>query len=257
MHPLPQSPWVPLAAVLGCASDELANIHSLPDTSCPRHPYSLRFARAPKRCRTLHSHALPQASCASGHCLPHGCFMLSTAMVWLTLLPYPQLCPKELPKHAQRTAGPPDPFRGTVQQHTHALPAANPLHRRHTETSAEPHGTAQACRDVHCRALLSPVPPACNCGVTALFPWIRLFLALPQSRNTHLLSAYTPSRTCCPSDTPTLLLVHMSWGTGHVQPKYPLQRRLSGGTIETRRSIYTNACRFPCSNYFTEQRMIQ
>lgn len=160
VYPLPQSPRVPLAAVLGCASDELACIHSLPDTSCPRHPYSLRFARAPKKCRTLHSHALLQASCASGHCLPHGCFMLSTAMVWLTLSPYPQLCPKRTTKKRTARCWPLDPFRGTVQQHTHALPAANPLHLRHAETSAEPHGTAQACRDVHCRALLSPVPPS-------------------------------------------------------------------------------------------------
>lgn len=55
----------------------------------------------------------------------------------------------------------------------------------------------------------------------------------------------------------TLLLVHMSWGIGHVSPKYPLQRRLSGRTIETQRSICTNAPRFPCSNYFTVHRMIQ
>lgn len=113
---------------------------------------------------------------------------------------------------------------------------------------------AEMCSAMLCSLLY---PLACNCGVTALFPWIRPFLALPQSRNTHLLSACAPSWTCCPSDTPTLLLVHMSWGIGHVQPKYPLQRRLSGGTIETQQSIYTNACRFPCSNYFTVQRMIQ
>lgn len=49
----------------------------------------------------------------------------------------------------------------------------------------------------------------------------------------------------------------MSWGIGHVSPKYPLQRRLSGGTIETQQSICTNAPRFPCSNYFTVHRMIQ
>lgn len=55
---------------------------------------------------------------------------------------------------------------------------------------------------------------------------------------------------------PMLLLVHMSWGIGHVSPKYPLQRRLSGGTIETQRFICTNAPRFPCSNYFTVHRVI-
>lgn len=49
----------------------------------------------------------------------------------------------------------------------------------------------------------------------------------------------------------------MSWSIGHVSPKYLLQRRLSGGTIETQQSICTNAPRFPCSNYFTVHRMIQ
>lgn len=53
-----------------------------------------------------------------------------------------------------------------------------------------------------------------------------------------------------------LLLVHMLWGIGHVSPKYPLQRRLSSGTIETQRFICTNAPRFPCSNYFTVHRVI-
>lgn len=56
---------------------------------------------------------------------------------------------------------------------------------------------------------------------------------------------------------PTLLLVHMSWGIGHVSPKYPLQGRLSGGTTETQWAICTNAHRFPCSNYFTAHGMIQ
>lgn len=55
---------------------------------------------------------------------------------------------------------------------------------------------------------------------------------------------------------PMLLLVHMSWGIGHVSPKYPLQRRLSSGTIETQRFICTKAPRFPCSNYFTVHRVI-
>lgn len=53
-----------------------------------------------------------------------------------------------------------------------------------------------------------------------------------------------------------LLLVHMSWGIGHVSPKYPLQRRLSSGTIETQRFICTKAPRFPCSNYFSVHRVI-
>lgn len=53
-----------------------------------------------------------------------------------------------------------------------------------------------------------------------------------------------------------LLLVHMSWGIGHVSPKYLLQGRLSGGTIETQGPICTNAPRFPCSNYLTVPRVI-
>lgn len=55
---------------------------------------------------------------------------------------------------------------------------------------------------------------------------------------------------------PMLLLVHMSWGIGHVSPKYPLQRRLSDRTIETQRFICTNAPRFPCSDYFAVHRVI-
>lgn len=38
----------------------------------------------------------------------------------------------------------------------------------------------------------------------------------------------------------TLFLVHMLWGIGHVLPKYPLQRRLSGGTIDS--TVYWHKC---------------
>lgn len=46
-------------------------------------------------------------------------------------------------------------------------------------------------------------------------------------------------------------------GVRNIQPKYPLQRRLSEGTIGTQRSSCRNACSFPCSSYGPVHRMSQ